>query len=245
MALLTMPALVLAQGQSVNKSVKIESIKNQDTQNINEFSISSPTVSQKSSEIKSTEKENDCFFKLFTDPTALFTFLLFVATCALCWITYRLVTGADKNAQMQLRAYISMKHEEKIYLTDSKCPAVSIVVKNHGKTPAHSLMCCVYICLHKWPLEIELDSPVFAENASQTTLAPHEQIRQYAELPRELNLQEIEAIEHQKGAIVVWGEVRYTDVFGGQRRTSLCLYSTGDDLGRGELAYHSHGNDSD
>ena len=121
---------------------------------------------------------------------------------------------------------------------------MSIVLSHLCFIPAHNLIGCLSICLHKWPLEIELDLTIFAKNASKTTLAPAEQIRQYATLPRSLNQTEIEAIINQNGAIVVWGVVRYTDIFEKPRKTMLCLYSNGDDFSRGELAYH-HGNNSD
>lgn len=240
MILLSAPTLAFSQEQPINKSVTIEN----GAKNINELPMSSPIANQMSSEIESARKENDWLSKLFTDPIALFTFLLFLATCALWWATRLLVIGAEQTAQRQLRAYVSMMHDEKMFFSDNGSLVAPVITKNHGNTPAHNLMSCLYIDLHKWPLEIKLDPPHFAEDASRSPLAPGEQIRQYVELSGKLNQQQIEAIAQQSGAIVVWGEVRYTDVFGKQRKTSLCLYSTGNDFDRGELAYHSHGNDS-
>lgn len=246
-----------AQEQPIDKSRKIQNTEDQKAQNLNKISTSSsaaaaqmslkiePSITQTETDNGKRYKENDWLARLLTDPIAFFTFLLFLATCALVWATRRLVISAEETAQRQLRAYVSMKHDEKIFLTDDQCLAAPIIVKNHENTPAHNLMCCLYICLHKWPLEMELDPTIFAENASKTTLAPSEQIRQYAILPYSLNQTEIESIANQNGAIVVWGEVRYTDTFGKPRKTMLCLYSTGDDFSRGELAYYHLGNDSD
>lgn len=247
-----------SQEQPIDKSEEIQNTEDQSIQNLNELPTPSATATQMSLKIEQSvaqtktdtkqqykKKENDWLTRLLADPIAIFTFLLVLATFALWWATRRLVIGAEQTAHRQLRAYVSIKHDEKMFCSDNGSLVAPVIVKNHGNTPAHSLVCCVYICLHKWPLEIELDSSVFAENASQTTLAPGEQIRQYAELPRELNQQEIKAITQQSGAIVVWGEVRYTDAFGKLRKTSLCLYSTGNDFSRGELAYHHYGNDSD
>ena len=100
----------------------------------------------------------------------------------------------------------------------------------------------MHIGLFRFPLDTELDPPSYAPTSSNSTLFPGEEVHQYATFPRELSEAEIEAIEKQEGAIYVWGEVRYMDAFNHQRSTQFRMYSTGDDFGRGKLAYHSDGN---
>jgi hypothetical protein len=50
--------------------------------------------------------------KITDTLVAAFTALLFVATFALWWSTRRLVKGADKNAERQLRAYVLVHSAE-------------------------------------------------------------------------------------------------------------------------------------
>ncbi|MDV6348124.1 hypothetical protein R2083_11425 [Nitrosomonas sp. Is35] len=241
MMLFFVSTLSFAQEPPTNKSVKIENIENQN--NRIEPSITR-TESDNKLQNKVQENNRDWLDKFLADPIHLLTFLLFIATCALYWATRQLVIGAEKNAQTQLRAYVSMMHSEKISFSDDGSLIVSVITKNHGNTPAFNLTCSLNINLHKWPLEIKLDSPNFPEHASKSTLSPGESIHSCVELGKKLNQQQIEAINQENGAIVVWGEVHYTDVFEKPRKTSLCLYSTGDDFNQREFAYHSHGNDS-
>lgn len=241
MMLFFVPTFTFAQEPLTDKSIKIENIENQ--KNHIEPSITRTESDNKlQNEVQGNNR--DWLNKFLADPIHLLTFLLFLATCALYWATRQLVIGADKNAQMQLRAYVSMMHSEKISLSEDGSLTVSVIAKNHGNTPAFNLMCSLNIDLHKWPLEIKLDSPTFPEHASKSTLSPGESIHSFVEPKDKLNQKQIEAINRENGAIVVWGEVRYTDVFGKPRKTSLCLYSTGNDFNQGEFAYHSHGNDS-
>lgn len=246
MMLFFVSTFTFAQEPLTDKSVKIENIENQ--KNHIEPSITRTESDNKlQNEVQGNNQDwlDKFLTKLLADPILYFlTFLLFLATYALYRATHQLVTDAEKNAQIQLRAYVSMMHSEKISLSEDGSLTVSVIAKNHGNTPAFNLMCSLKIDLHKWPLEIKLDSPTFPEHASKSTLSPGESIHSFVEPRDKLNQKQIEAINRENGAIVVWGEVRYTDVFGKPRKTSLCLYSTGNDFNQGEFAYHSHGNDS-
>jgi hypothetical protein len=196
-------------------------------------------------ELKNEKKEEGWFSKLLADPIAFFTFLLFLATVALWWATRRLVQGAEDTAQRQLRAYVSIKLDGKMFLDSDGLLNAPFITKNNGTTPANFMLCSLYIGLFRFPLDTELDPPNYTPTSSNGSLFPGEQVRQYATLPRKLNQAETQAIEKGEGAIYVWGEVRYKDTFNKQRSTQFRMYSTGADFGRGELAYHHEGNTSE
>jgi hypothetical protein len=64
--------------------------------------------------------------------------LIFGATVALWWATWRLVKGAEKTAERQLRAYVGPKMA---FVQDlwSKQPKVQIGLNNFGLTPAFAV----------------------------------------------------------------------------------------------------------
>ncbi|WP_172592463.1 hypothetical protein, partial [Nitrosomonas supralitoralis] len=202
------------------------------------------TISQTNhdGELKNVKKEEGWFSKLLADPIAFFTFLLFLATVALWWATRRLVQGAEDTAQRQLRAYVSINLDEKMFFDSDGLLNAPFITKNNGVTPANFMLCSLHIGLFRFPLDTELDPPNYSPTSSNSSLFPGEQVRQYATLPRELNQTETQVIENGEGAIYVWGEVRYKDVFNKQRSTQFRMYSTGADFCRGELAYHHEGN---
>jgi hypothetical protein len=62
--------------------------------------------------------------------------LLFLATTALFWATWRLVTGAEKTAQRQLRAYVFVESGSITHIDDDEgVPEVYVTIKNFGQTP--------------------------------------------------------------------------------------------------------------
>jgi hypothetical protein len=68
--------------------------------------------------------------------------LLFLATAALFWATWRLVTGAEKTAERQLRAYLFVQPVGVDILDDGDSCKVTITyaVKTTGQTPAFQLL---------------------------------------------------------------------------------------------------------
>lgn len=184
---------------------------------------------------------------------ALATLILAAVTAGLVFYTKKLwgITGvlaleAKQSSEQQLRAYVFAKHDKPMFLDPSGALSVEIAIKNFGQTPANEVMCHVFIGLHQFPLSIDLDlDPPDYTKASRSPLAPSETIKQFPTLARPMTGAEVEAVTARKGAIFVWGEVLYVDIFKNQRRTRFSLYSTGEDFARGELAYHHEGNDAD
>lgn len=175
-----------------------------------------------------------------------FTGLMFVATLCLWLATRRLVIGAEKTASQQLRAYVFMKLEDgaKMFYDDKGCLTAPLIIKNFGKTPAYEFISWLYIGLYKFPLDTTLEQPSYVPTASKAPIAPSDIFRQYAILPAPLNKTEIEALRNKTAAIFVCGEVIYFDAFKIKQRSNLCLYSTGEDFIRGELAYYHEGNEA-
>jgi hypothetical protein len=72
-----------------------------------------------------------------------FTFLLFNATIALWWSTRRLVRGAEKTAERQLRAYVGILsgHLAVEIIDGIMVPKATLRIRNFGQTPAYDVSC--------------------------------------------------------------------------------------------------------
>jgi hypothetical protein len=185
------------------------------------------------------------WLKFITDPVATFTGLLFLVTFGLWWATYRLVIGAKKTAEQQLRAYVfpSLADGEKLFLDESGRLCAPLIIKNYGQTPAYKLRCSVFVGRYKLPLIEILDSPDY-DNGSLGCLAPNQVFRQYPALPRKLSQIEEADIKSEVCGIYVWGYLEYVDIFKIQRKVQFRMISTGDDFDRYELAYSKEGNEA-
>jgi hypothetical protein len=62
--------------------------------------------------------------------------LLFLATVGLWWATWRLVIGADRTAERQLRAYVSVEPTIVYNFGTAALIMIGVDVQNHGETPA-------------------------------------------------------------------------------------------------------------
>lgn len=183
--------------------------------------------------------------KLWDDPIALFTALLFFATLALFWATYRLVAGADLTAERQLRAYVfvSLADGEKLFLDENGCLSAPLIIKNYGQTPAYNLKCSVFIGPCKLPLAEILDPPNYT--GGSVGCLPHNQAhRQYPTVLRPLTETEIEGITSGKYGMFVWGYLEYKDIFKSVQNVQFRMVSSGADFARGELAYCNEGNEA-
>ncbi len=192
---------------------------------------------------QNSEKNNSLISKL-SDPTAIFTGLLVLATFALWWATRNLVRSSESTAEQQLRAYVFTKHDQPATKSEEGHFIASIMVKNFGQTPAKDLTSFLHIGLHKLPLTAKLDTPTYEPNSSKSPLAPGEQFLQEITFAETFNQSEINAITKGEGAIFVHGELRYSDVFNKQRFTRFCLYSTGEAFKEGQFAYYHEGNEA-
>lgn len=107
-----------------------------------------------------------------------FTFLLFLATLALWWSTRRLVQGADRNAERQLRAYVFVVPLSTYFLYDGENCQVTITfaMKNTGQTPAYQLTTFSEIRNLMVPTAEKLETPSALGNEAAVSIGPGGQI---------------------------------------------------------------------
>jgi hypothetical protein len=168
--------------------------------------------------------------------------LLSISTIALVWATWRLVKGADKTAERQLRAYVNVRSPKITNLaTGVGDVLISIPIRNSGQTPAYDLSI--------WS---DVDSADFPTSASSFDLPTTPAVGRITIGPAsehwyEFSISALTAAELETSqALYVHGKIQYRDAFGVSRRTNFCLVKgggfglTGDDL------FLSHdGNESD
>ena len=173
------------------------------------------------------------------------TLALAIVTALLAWFTFHLWRATGKlvvGAERQLRAYILHNNDEEMEHNGGRIK-VTVRIKNFGQTPAHKLRSWLFIGLYKFPLDVPLDTPDYA-NGSLSTLGPTGIITQSAELPAALNQAEFNAVLKGEGAIYVSGELFYFDVFNVERSTKFRFVSTGNDFSHCKLAICNEGNEA-
>jgi len=210
-------------------------------------------VIQTSRENDRTEKQsaheqkkslNDTLIAWGTVTLAAITGFLALFTFRLWKSTGQLVSGAEKTASQQLRAYVFMKlkDKDKLFYDVNNCLTAPLIIQNFGQTPAYECVSWLNIGFYEFPLSTKLDEPSYLPNASKSPIAPGDFNLQHIALPGPLRPTEIEAIRNEKAAIFVCGEVIYIDAFKVKQRSNICLFSTGEDFSRGVLAYYHEGN---
>ena len=100
------------------------------------------------------DPEQSWMKKIWTDPVAIFTGLLFFATLALWYSTFRLGVGTDDTSRRQLRAYIAVDRiwfvscrEMTQQMPENTQPLtispftddLMVSIANYGQTPAHDV----------------------------------------------------------------------------------------------------------
>jgi hypothetical protein len=140
--------------------------------------------------------------------------LLFLATMALFWATWRLVTGAEKTAERQLRAYVFL---DSINLRRFDVPEnqwkIQIAWKNTGRTRTRRLIAKVshhVLELSKQPLETfdfhdEPDAQTF-----HGLIGPSQSVN-----PPPITIADIHLFGGcgDDTALLIWGWAEYQDVF--------------------------------
>ena len=192
------------------------------------------------------QKNDDGWWaKLFADPIAFFTSLLFVATAGLWYATRRLVTGAEDTAKRQLRAYVTVPH---VTIKNTKRQNGTtdqfayIAVKNFGQTPASHCAYWLSISSNEFPLRTRLEKPDAAEDSGVGVIAPSDTLTIRTAIPSLSNDGEI---YHGRYALYVHGEFRYTDVFGNRQTTWFRFMRNGEGwTSDGAMEICAEGNDA-
>jgi hypothetical protein len=166
-----------------------------------------------------------------------FTCLLFFATLALWWSTRSLVKSADKNAGLQLRAYILVSECRMGAYEVDKLVSASVTVKNTGQTPSHNTMIITALKYRtktdSEPLELNIP-----ESFSNTSLgAGADKIVKISSATPLTRAQSM-AIANGEARIVVHGIIRYNTVFGDRAETDFKFFYNERSIGRGDGILH-------
>jgi hypothetical protein len=164
---------------------------------------------------------------------AAFTFLLFLATVALYWATRRLVKGADKTAEAQLRAYISITPKDVLnWRHQTNFLGVRFEIENHGQTPG--LEICYTFGMEIFDAVLP-QNHVFPEPNRQfdqnNSLFPKANVPVWLWYGRVLTSTEVTSIETNK-RFYTWGVMTYVDTFGQIRTTRFSFSFGGPDFGQ-------------
>lgn len=181
-----------------------------------------------------------CFFALHdkfwvsfgTLVLAAFTTVLGAATIFLVTATKRLVVGAEKTAERQLRAYVSV---EPVMLRDfaaGRVPLATFFMKNVGQTPALRIRHFAMLDILPHPLpddQGDLLTPNPVARIPTRAVHPTLGIEGEARMNRLLTAQDVALVfagtEYQ---LYLFGIIAYEDVFGKElRRTKFCCYVGG------------------
>jgi hypothetical protein len=151
--------------------------------------------------------------------------LLSFATFGLWYATWRLVKGADKTAERQLRAYVGA-FEMSLSASASTFSSV-IKTKNFGSTPASNFRTSIRLGWQPAPVaSIPISEPNWL--SAGVTLMPGEETTTICELFVGPALSQIYSdVVAGKLAIYLSGYIDYRDAFGCDRRTTIRRIATG------------------
>jgi hypothetical protein len=144
--------------------------------------------------------------------------LLFLATMALFWATWRLVKGAERTAERQLRAYVHISAARAIQVG----AAINYYVeaKNFGQTPAYNVRLRYMVKLREVISSEPFSLPEGAK-ASAATLAPGTPMHDEFTPNQMLGPNQLLAIKSGSKAIYIFGVITYDDIFNTERTTKF------------------------
>jgi len=152
-----------------------------------------------------------------------FTFLLFLATLALWFATRGLVRSADRNAGLQLRAYVSVQSCRVEDYVVGKPVSIVVVVRNSGQTPSHATTIVAALKYRQKsdqePLQLK---PSGTNSRSSLASGAIETIKLISSTA--LTREQTMAIANGEARIIVHGEMRYVTVFGDPAVTHFKFY---------------------
>ena len=175
---------------------------------------------------------------------AIVTTFVAVFTGYLWRATRRLVLGAEKTAERQLRAYISVIATGKIPNSmNPRLPAYQIKIKNTGQTPAYGMKSWRGIGIHELPLVTELKPMGNVTDADPVLGSQCEAVLPIRRVTP-FSSEQIASVKVGTHAIYIFGRVEYKDAFGFPHFTDFCLYEIdgGPDAG---LKHTASGNNAD
>ncbi|PKP95018.1 MAG: hypothetical protein CVT75_03405 [Alphaproteobacteria bacterium HGW-Alphaproteobacteria-14] len=142
-------------------------------------------------------------------------------------------TIASDSMKRQLRAYLSVEPHG-VQIPEPGWISVPISMENNGNTPATDLeVAGDVILLVGDPREFNpaTDGRITDETlTSENAIGPHVKRFHYAKVPDDFIGEHRMAIHSGDAAIVHYGWIAYTDVFGDRHRTNFAFYHRGPEL---------------
>ncbi len=140
----------------------------------------------------------------------------------------------DKTAERQLRAYVLPENAgiidglmmEPPRAEFMNVPAIGLVIKNSGQTPAHRVASCAEIDVIPVNEQARLIPPEVEERFF-STLGSGVLFTKSLRLPRALTAEEIRDINGGARGIFIWGRIIYRDAFAKPHYCNFRLYYTG------------------
>lgn len=160
---------------------------------------------------------------------AVVTTFLAIFTAFLWLSTRKLVIGAEKTAQRQLRAFVSPESVDISNTSASGKVRVNIRIKNYGQTPAYKCTCVRRNDIFDFPVSVfpEFKAPPNKPVPSKIDIPPGG-FFETCITGMELTQQERSALEEGAKAIYVYGMIEHEDAFGVTRTTGFRYMSGGD-----------------
>jgi hypothetical protein len=155
---------------------------------------------------------------------ALFTAILAFGTITLWLATRRLVQGADKTAERQLRAYVHLKNFDVREIMNpwgvkgihDTTPTLFLTWENTGQTPTRSALSNSNWASFEGDIPSDFQFPDDPEHGPFPGLLGPGQFQELN--PRPIPIDVLKAADARKVRIYVWGWIEYNDVFVGTRR---------------------------
>jgi hypothetical protein len=157
------------------------------------------------------------------------------------------VATLRERTAMQMRAYVAVVIGGGVYQERDKSLRFEAkpIMLNTGHTPAHDVGFQAVAAIMAVPLDDDFDFPLPDEIRGAAPLGPNQTFIMSAIVPDYIDDAEIDNIKKGIGkALVVWGIVKYRDVFGEERQTRFGHAVTWLPNGNIYGYYNQHHNDS-
>jgi hypothetical protein len=171
---------------------------------------------------------------------AFLTLIVASVTVALWW-------SARDATRRQLRAYVDVHQASIDDVADPSKRMAVVVIRNSGQTPAKEVIFWCCIMAGEYPLKFRLsDSPPKEKvtEISRADLPPDGRVSVSVPL-NILSVLEESELQAGRGAIYVFGQITYRDIFDKHRVTTFRLSCRGEQLRSGSLSQCGDGNRAD
>jgi hypothetical protein len=157
--------------------------------------------------------------------------LLGIVTWMLWLATVRLVQGADKTSERQLRAYVSVEPKIVYNFGSTNLIVIGVDTKNHGQTPATEISHDYSMGLLPNPLPAGFVFPAPARQLdTNNSLFPDATVPVRFPHDKLLTPVEAAAVATETERFHIWGQTHYRDAFGTPRTTQISASFGGPDF---------------